>query len=730
MSIMMKGRGTASLAVVAAVALMFALPATAQTAQDDFHRAYYLQHEKGDLQGALALYKQVAESRRASRELRAKAAQHARDLAEEIASGDFTRLVPADTICYLELNRPGAQMRNLLGQLGLLGGPEGTNGGTAFGISPKLVDAVLGMRGAAVAVTDFDARRGPTNGVIILHPGNLDVAQGVLETVLPVGGQPVAPIAGHATYSIEGQVLLTRTSRLLIASPDRAQIEGVLARLGGRGGAAFADNDELSAAMKLRGDDLLFFCMHFKPLMPMVRDVIQRETRRDPELRAALAFLDIESTRCIAGRAGIDADGISFDARLVLDEGHRNLVFNLLRQPGIPKSALSMVPKGAAGFVVGAVNRRGPVPPGVTDAHERPVVTLMDFGRELFANLTDFSLYVMPQVARMPWGPMPDVAVALHVNDPKRSRALWQFVLGTAQAATGGDRTAARATQVGDVRIERYQIEEVPVFLATYGNDLIIAPSERVITASVGARSKGQTLLQDTAYTRAREQFKKDSVRVAALNIGRVCEIASHFMSERERREMAPFAKMLHDSSVSFSIEQGANHMGVSGRICGIPNIGPMVKQLIEQEMKRGRRASASATLRGQFETLHARGRHDAARKVVIQIHKAGKGQPDDLNTFAWQLLTERRYKDKYDDLALAMSKTSNESSAWKNWYYVDTYAMALFKKGDVKKAVTYQRRAVQLAGNHPRVGEAKKRLEQFLAASRKPTGESPRRIR
>ncbi|MHC4079479.1 MAG: hypothetical protein ACYST0_13680, partial [Planctomycetota bacterium] len=468
MSTTKNGRGMASLAVVAALAL--ALPATAQSAQDDFHKAYYLQHGKGDLQGALALYKRIAASRRAPRELRAKAEQQARNVAEEIASSDFARLVPADTICYVELNRPGEQIRNLLGQLGLLGGPGGTNGEAAFGISPKLIDAVLGMRGAAVAVTEIDPQRGPTNGVLILHPGNLDVAQGLLETALPVGGQPVESIGGHATYSIEGQVFVTRTSRLLIASPDRGQIEGVLARLRGRGGPSFANNDELAGAMKLRGDDLLFFCMHFKPLMPMVREIIQREARRDPELQVALAFLDIESTRCIAGRAGVDAEGISFDARLVLDEGHRNLAFNLLRQPGIPKSALSTVPEGTAFFLVGAINRRGQVPPGETDARERPVVTLMDFGRELFANLTDFSLYVMPQVARMPWGPMPDVAVALHVNDPKRSRALWQLVLGTAQAAAGGGESAARERQVGDVRIEHYQIEEVPVFLATYGN--------------------------------------------------------------------------------------------------------------------------------------------------------------------------------------------------------------------------------------------------------------------
>ncbi len=728
MSITKIGRGTASLAVVAALA--FALPATAQSAQDDFHKAYYLQHSKGDVKGALALYKRIAASRQAPSELRAKAEQHVRNIAEEIASGDFARLVPADTIFYVELNRPGEQLRKLLGQLGLLGGGDRTNGEATFGISPKLIDSLLGMRGVCVAVTEIDPRHGPTNGVVIVHPGDLDVAHGLIETVLPVGGQPVESIGGYTTYGVEGHAFVTRTSRLLIASPDREQIEGVVARLGGRGGPSFADNDKLSGAMKMRGDDLVFFCMHFKPLMPMVQEMIRAETRREPELRAALALLDIESTNCIAGRVGVDVDGISFDAKLVLDEGHHNLAFNLLRQPGISKDSLSMVPEGTACFVAGAINRRGSVPPGETDARGRPVVTLMDFGRELFANLTDFSLYVMPQVARMPWGPMPDLAVALHVNDPKRSRALWQLVLGKAQAATGGGKSAARESQIGDVRIERYQIEGVPVFLATFGNDLIISPSERAIATSVKALSEGRTVLKDTAYTQALEQLQKDSVRAVAVHVGRAYEIASHFMSERDQREMAPFAKMMQNSSVSLSFQHGANHLGVSGRICGIPNIGPMVTKLIKQEMRQGRRVSANETLRGQFETLHARGHHEASRAVAMRIHQASKGQPNALNSFAWQLLTEARYKDRYDDVALAMSKTSNEGSAWKNWFYIDTYALALFKNDDVKNAIVYQRKAVELAGDHRMAGEARKRLEQFLEAGKKRDRQSPRRIR
>lgn len=724
MSMIQHGRAAALIAVAAALAL--ALPATAQSAQDDFHKAYYLEREERDLKGALTLYKRVAESRRASADLRAKARKRARNITEEMASGDFARLVPAGTIWYLELNRPGGQVRKLLRQLGLLGDGR-TNGGPKFGISPKLVDGLLGMRGAAVAVTEVDPRRGPTKGVLILHPGDLDVCQGLIETALPVGGQPADPIRGHATYGIEGHAFVTRTSRLLIVSPDRKQIEGVVDRLDGRGTPSFADNKELADIMRMRGDDLVFFCMHFEPLLPMLKEIIQRETRRDPELRAVLALLDIESTRCVAARAGVDANGISFDARLVLDEGHRNIAFNLLRQPGIPKSALSMVPEGAAFFIAGAANRRGKIPPGEADAKGQPVVTLMDFGRELFANLTDFCIYGMPQVTSTKEGPIPDVAIALHVNDPKRSHALWQFVLGTAQAATGGDKSPVDESRIGDTRVERYLVEGVPVFLAAHENDVLVSSSRRAIETSLASRSKGRTVLEDPAFKTTLDQIQEDSVRAAAMNVGRVCQIASHFMSERERQEMAPFQEILKDSSLSLTLQHGTNHLGLSGRISGIPNIGPMVENLIKEEMGHGHRVAMGQGLQRQFETLNVRGLHEAARAVVRRFHQASKDEPNTLNSFAWGLLTENRYKDRYDDLALQISKTSNESTAWKNWFYVDTYAMALFKTGDVENAVVFQRKAVELAGDHRLAGDARKRLEQFEEASRKP---GRRRIR
>ena len=748
--------------------------ASAQSASEEFFEAYYLEQEQGDLKAALAMYERVAESSRASADLRRQARRRGQGVAEQLASSDFARLVPEDTIFYLEFNRPGEQLANLLGQLGLLSGDSGE---AAFGISPLLIDGLFGMRGAAVAVTHVDPTGGPPNGVVILDPGDLDVVRGLIETAVPIGGKPVQSIRDYATYNIEGHMYVTLTSRLVIASPDRGQIEGVIERMRRDGRGSLAANEDLAGTLAMRGEDLFFFCINLKPVMPMIMNVIRAETHGDPEVAAALAFFDLESTRSIAGRVGVDRDGISLDLGLELDEGHNNLAFNLMRMPNIDADTLSMIPAGVAFFCAGALNDSGPIPPGATNAEGEPVITFMDFGREFFANISELAFYAMPEVSQTPFGPMPEIALAVRTNDPARSRALWNFVVGIAQAATSGS-SEVIATRARNVSMERYEIHGVPVIIATHGNDLIVSPSENAILASIAARRDGRTVLQDAAFSGALEYFREGSTRAAALNLGRCTQIASHFMSERERREMMPFAQMLTDTSAAISFQQTSNRLGLSARICGIPNVAPVVSQLVAQQMGRGggggqggvwqgggvasrevaglaalgyagaepqKKASfekpkekakdkakerpkpdttvaaTSEELLETFRKLNAQGHRKEALHLAKEIYGLTKRDANSLNTFAWRLLTEKEYGNHYDELAFEMSTTSNELSDWGNWYYLDTFAHALFQKGEIDKAIDIQKKAIEIGKKQgdERVGEAEETLKRFEKAAK-----------
>ena len=83
-----------------------------------FYEAYYLEQVQGDWSAAAKLYEKVASDRRAPEEMRSQAKARLVACREELAAGDFARLMPPDALAYVEVNHPGDQITRLLGSLG------------------------------------------------------------------------------------------------------------------------------------------------------------------------------------------------------------------------------------------------------------------------------------------------------------------------------------------------------------------------------------------------------------------------------------------------------------------------------------------------------------------------------------------------------------------------------------------------------------------------------------
>ena len=200
--------------------------AGAESDEGKFYRAYYLEHADGNVSAAAALYEDVVAAHGIDRGITSQAKARLAACREALASSDFAKLMPPDTLAYAELKRPGDQVLKLLANLGLLAdeGAPPADGGNRIAISPALIKEVLGIRGAAVALTGVDMVKGAPAGVLVFDPGNLEVIRGLIETGLPIGGKPVEPIEGFPTYSVEDQAFVTLTSRLVVVSPQRVHI--------------------------------------------------------------------------------------------------------------------------------------------------------------------------------------------------------------------------------------------------------------------------------------------------------------------------------------------------------------------------------------------------------------------------------------------------------------------------------------------------------------------------
>lgn len=737
--------------VAVLLAMLMPAAALAQAASERFYRAYYLEHQQQNYEAAAKLYQEVVAERGADAALRSQAESGLAACREELQAVDFATLMPPEPIAYVELNRPGEQLVTLLEKLGLALDRDqlAKLSGNRVAISPELVREVLGIRGAAVALTGFDPQRERPSGIAVLHPGRVEIIRGLIESALPAAAKVVAPIGGYATFQIEDEAYVTLTHKLIIASDTRDQIEDAIARLQGKDDDSLARNAALAETLRDRDSALLFFCVHAKPLAPMIQAGLAAAGSESREAQIAQALLDPASLRAVSGRVGVNADGLFLDLSLRLAEGHRNLVYNLLRTPAIPEATLRAIPPGVAGFVIGALNEAPSRFGGATaerdDAAPPPIVTLLDLGREVFGNIVGYAAYVLPpEAARAKGGgvPLPDAALVFTVRDPGRTQAMWSQMLGIASLAAGTGALEGAAEDLNGVSVRRYTFpERISVYTAATGNEFYVALTRGAVERSLAARRANQSVRDDETMKRSMQRISAASTIAAVVHAGRCAQLARLYIPARELDEAEPFLNALSDTAGALVVDHSDTLLRVSAVVTGIPRVGDLVAQKLIQERRRddhGGRARRMVAAERWDEALAeldrgptaaptdderlmrvqaaiGAGRMDEAAVLVDELAQRHADDPSELNNLAWALLTEPRFAGRLDRAALRWANRAFEQAP-ENWMIVDTLARARFETGDVRGAIELQERALDLCKGS-RAAEVRAALERYRGA-------------
>jgi len=726
----------------------------AQSAQVAYNEAFTKEHEGEAFAEALALYREVIADPAADVDLRARAERRARIVAEELAALDLATVFPKSTLVYVELGSPGGELTSLIDQLGLLGTWEGLlTDASGFAISPRLIESLLGVDGAAAGITGIPMGGGPPPGVAVLHPGDVELFRGVLETALPAGLQAVEPVSGHPTFDLEGQALVTMLERLVVVSTSRREIDRVIERIHGERDDTLARSESMIPNLALRNDDLVYACLNFAPLRPLIAMGLAQAAKQDPRAAMVKSLFDIGSLDALVARMGVDDDGLSVETVLRLHEGHQNLAFHFVRGAPVDRETLALVPAGSAAFVSAAFNQRGPaLRPIDTDAHGHVAVSALDLGREVFGNLVGMSLFVMPGgpargavPVSLPNGmPLPEVAAVFSSNDPERSRALWDLGLGVANLMGGGVTMHGGAVELVGHTAEEYRLPNgMPLYVVGTGTALVVSPSRAAIEHALETRSRG-SVLDDPEFASAVDRVGEGSTAIVALHAGRLAGMAGGFVPAAQAREVQMAAALCDRTVLSVVQRHTWDDLGLSLALTGLPDLGPLVNGLLDEGMGRGREfdesiaealveepevALAASTeavsgatdtdvLLRRFDLLAKGGEHEAAVALGRGLLQVALDDPRAVNNFAWALLTEERYGGAFDALALELSLATNEATGHERWEYLDTLALARFRLGDVKGAIEAEERALELVGEGESRAELQKALERFRAAA------------
>ncbi len=116
-----------------------------------------------------------------------------------------------------------------------------------------------------------------------------------------------------------------------------------------------------------------------------------------------------------------------------------------------------------------------------------------------------------------------------------------------------------------------------------------------------------------------------------------------------------------------------------------------------------------------RFRLLVAKGQEEEAKTSAAKFVELANDDANELNNFAWALLTEDPFKGKWNELALKASTRSNDLTKNESWMYLDTLALAKFETGAAAEAVTLEEKSIELAKKEGVGGQDLKGLEDAL---------------
>jgi len=538
--------------------------ASAQS-EDAFYQAYFLENDQQDWSAAARAYEKILDDRRAPEELKNKARIRLAICREELVSADFAQLMPPTLLAYIELDEPGERMRQVLSQLGLLRAATEQMEASDVGVSPLLVESVLGLRGAAVAITGFNPMTEEPMGVGVLHPGDLDLVRGLIETALPAEAERLDDIEGYEAYSAE-HLTVVLTSRLVVAGNDRGQVRKVLQRLNGELHESLASEGELLRALGDREGALLSFLINPEPIMPLVDIAVAA----DPEAATWMQLADPKSLETLAGSLSLGREGVALELALDLEEGHTNRVFHFLRMPAIQKDTLERIPAGVTGFVAAALNDARSYSEEAGDTY----LSFMDVGREVFGNLTSFAVFALPDESA---SEVPHVGAVLSVNDPAASASLWGMALGMASLAGGGS-LEGEVVHVAGVEARGYRLPDGPmIYGAMDGAELFLATSEKALAGAIETGGKGASVLEDKAFAEAIEAMTGHETLAVAVHGERMLRMMQPWADGEEAEQMRQLAPRLADSVMSLAVSHSPERLGVRLALTHLPKVGDLI---------------------------------------------------------------------------------------------------------------------------------------------------------
>jgi hypothetical protein len=375
---------------------------------------------------------------------------------------------------------------------------------------------------------------------------------------------------------------------LILCSTERAQVEQGWERIRRRNGNSLADSESYTAARKEHDGALAFAFVDGPRLLTHLTPHLTGEAA------AARLALDLDHLARIVVAVTTDEQGASAQARVTYQEGHHSLAYGLVRTEPFGTQALSQVPEGAALVAVVGVNPSREESQSQRDG--AMYLTGLDIGRELFANIAEVSVFVLPSKVASSQD-APDFGLVVASNDAGKSDALWNQLLSLPASLGMKDGPEVAETMIEGKHARTYKFDKhAPAIMLTRWNaDTLVAGTPRAVTQLAESSKQGRSALNDPAFANRIKNRGEHTSKAVFANIGRMLELASQLeRNERKAAEMKALRKVLSDLTLTWSSNETPTELTISARASGLPLFEDIVRIVAGQQAEKSSSRVAS----------------------------------------------------------------------------------------------------------------------------------------
>ncbi len=507
--------------------------------------------------------------------------------AAETGTPDFAELMPRETLLYVEVREPAAHVEQLAEAMGLMGERDSTGElatiklddglvlSSDFRISPSLLAELKRIGGAAIGVLG-PLEHGQPAPLVVIDPGQSTLLRGLIET-----GIQVVPrtdrIGGYATYHHPQGMWVVQTSSLFLASKRRSCLEEAISRLEGVGENLATLSTFVTCREESRGA-LIFAFVDGANLVEQLGPTMKGEAA------VARAVLDLDHLRYATAMVTATTTGAKAEIRVNLKEDHNSLAYGLIRTVPFHRDVFAKIPAGVALVAAAGINPPLRLEANAPSQH----LTALDIGREVFANLAEVALFVLPGV-QTNHDNVPDFGLVVRSNDAKRSEALWSQLLALPTMLGSDDGPSVEVIELGGHQGRRYTLpaQDAPqIDMVRVDDATILFGTLPAVAASLATHRPDESILGDRELADAILKAPDHGSKAVFAHVGRLAGLAAQTERGHDRQHLEMVSRVLQHTKVAAVSDEAPHQLTIRVEASELPVLEEVIR--LVAAMQRG----------------------------------------------------------------------------------------------------------------------------------------------